>query len=81
MVGVRMWICANRETGIGIGIILVAVVVVVAVEDIMNWMRDMVRIMVVVVMGMGGRVMNDGDDFVDFFLPNPLAFLFFLDST
>jgi len=61
-IGIWNW-SANREKekekGIGIGVIIVAVVVVVA-EDIMTTMRDMVRI--VVVMGMGGRLTNGGDE-------------------
>jgi len=62
-IGTWIW-SANRETeteaeiGIGIGIILAAVVVVAA-EDITTTTRDTVRN---VVMGMGGRLMNGGDD-------------------
>lgn len=60
-IGIWNW-SANREKekekGTGIGIITVAVVVVAA-EDITT-MKDMVRI--VVVMGMGGRLTNGGDD-------------------
>ena len=44
--------------GKGIGIIIA--VVVVGMEGIRTTMRDMVRI--VVIMGMGGRLVNGGDD-------------------
>jgi len=75
-IGSWIW-SANREreiieVGIGIGkevmLVVVAVAVEVVVEDITSTMRD-----IVVVMGMGGRLMIGGDD--EFVLPFCVFFI------